>query len=128
MLHQQGVEYNVNLSTVNAQNQLIESSHSNYVSLEYHSPPKILERFHSFGSESSEEINNAEADNPLDSPTTTPAHGKQHLESKTRISEKLNSEDLHNLFESSDLHDHHEHLMVRCTPPTPTLKHLSEPC
>lgn len=120
------MNYNLNLSTVNSENQLIESEHSQSINLDYHSPPKIVERFHSFGSESSEDLNNEEEETPNDSPLTSPAMRKSLKDLKTTISEKLNAEDLHNLFECSDIHDHHEHLMVRCTPPTPTLKHLSK--
>ena len=104
----------------------MESEHSGDVRLETISPPKIVERFHSFASESIEDLQDDQCYQLSDSPQAQTHHGSlSSPEKKIFFNEAMKSQEIHSVFETSDIHDHHEHLMVRCTPPTPTLKHLS---
>lgn len=124
----QGLVYNMNLSTVDSHGKLIESAHSSDLILDSISPPKIVGKFHSFVSESADHSEDEASKSQFESPdqkTQTALHF--NLEKRLVSLDAIKSEELHSLFETSDHHEHHEHLTVRCTPPNPTLKHLGKP-
>lgn len=112
---------------MDSNNCLVESEHSVDLRIESLSPPKIVERFHSFASESADDIEDDQSYNMFESPQSVTQHGSiTSPERRLFFNERTKTEEIHSVFETSDIHDHHEHLMVRCTPPTPTLKHLSK--
>jgi len=133
----EGTLYNYNISSVDSGSHYVESKHSLDCKVQNHFPPKIMEHFHSFISESFEEADDQpfelehNIENDDGSPTVTLLQrGRSQTElnfmlqmlpekeqsrddiNQSKISFKADSP----IIPNEHYHDHHEHLTVRCIP------------